>query len=50
MRFSEAFNWKIYIINALSEADCGRIFDFWVKKKGKAFPLEAWSGPEGSRS
>ena len=23
---------------------------FWIKKKkGKAFPLQAWSGPEGSK-
>jgi hypothetical protein len=21
----------------------------WVKKKGKAVPLQAWTGPEGSR-
>jgi len=26
------------------QLDCG-----WVKGKGKAVPLQAWSGPEGSK-
>jgi len=29
MRLSEDFNWKINIINSLSEADCGRTLTFF---------------------
>ena len=26
-----------------------RLVEMWLKYKGKAVPLQAWSGPEGSR-
>ena len=26
-----------------------RLFTYWLSSKGKAVPLQAWSGPEGSR-
>jgi len=38
------------IINVDSDAtDQPLIIYFKVKEKGKAIPLEAWTGPEGSR-